>query len=405
MITLLQQTTQTLLAHRLRSLLAVIAIVWGIVSVLVLVALGEGFYRVNTQSFSLLMSDTQMAFPSRTSKPWQGLPARRSITITEPEMRQLEHQKDIKSLSVIYSKWDAQVTDAQGHHLPGYVSGIDKQFIALRNLKLQPLSRNITPYDLSRYQRVAIIGWQLAQMGNLAIGNQVKVNGIPFHVIGITEQSEGGFSINNESNQVMIPSTTFQNLWNLKPDFLLVSPAEGVSGIVLRNNLRAFFSNQQHFDPTDMSAVNLPDLSDGADFFNALFRGIQAFLGASGTMTLAVGALGVANIMFLSVTERTREIGVRLAVGATPTTILGQFMLEGALLVALGTAVGIALSYLLVLMLNYIGMPDWLGSPIITLASISWSLLITAFLALLAAYFPAQRAANLTPVIALSARA
>ena len=211
--------------------------------------------------------------------------------------------------------------------------------------------------------------------------------------------------MNNESNQVMLPSTTFRNLWDLKPDFLLVSPTEGISSIVLRNNLRAFFSNQQHFDPTDMSAVNLPDLSDGADFFNALFRGIQAFLGASGAMTLAVGALGVANIMFLSVTERTREIGVRLAVGATPTTILRQFILEGAMLVAFGTAVGIALSFLLVFGLNYIGIPEWLGTPVITFASIGWSLLITAFLALLAAYFPAQRAANLTPVMALSARA
>ncbi|MCG7498069.1 ABC transporter permease [Vibrio sp. Of7-15] len=405
MITLLQQTTQTLLAHRLRSLLAVIAIVWGIVSVLVLVALGEGFYRVNAQSFSLLMSDTQMAFPFQTSKPWQGLPSRRAITITEPEMRQLEHQKDIDNISVVYSKWDATVTDAQGHHLPGYVSGIDLKFMALRNLTLQPVSRNVTPSDLKHYQRVAIVGWQLAQMGNLFIGDQIKVNGIPFSIIGITTQSEGGFSMNNESNQVMLPSTTFRNLWDLKPDFLLVSPAEGISSIVLRNNLRAFFSNQQHFDPTDMSAVNLPDLSDGADFFNALFRGIQAFLGASGAMTLAVGALGVANIMFLSVTERTREIGVRLAVGATPTTILCQFILEGAMLVAFGTAVGIALSFLLVFGLNYIGMPEWLGTPVITFASIGWSLLITAFLALLAAYFPAQRAANLTPVMALSARA
>lgn len=404
MITLLQQTTQTLLAHRLRSLLAVIAIVWGIVSVLVLVALGEGFYRVNAQSFSLLMSDTQMAFPFQTSKPWQGLPSRRSITITEPEMRQLEHQKDIDNISVVYGKWDATVTDAQGHHLPGYVSGIDQQFMALRNLTLQPGSRNITPNDLKHYQRVAIIGWQLAQMGNLFIGDQVKVNGIPFYIIGITTQSEGGFSMNNESNQVMLPSTTFKNLWDLKPDFLLVSPAEGVSSIVLRNNLQAFFSHQQHFDPTDMSAVNLPDLSDGADFFNALFRGIQAFLGASGAMTLAVGALGVANIMFLSVTERTREIGVRLAVGATPTTILNQFMLEGAMLVTFGTAVGIAFSFLLVFGMNYIGMPEWLGTPVITFTSIGWSLLITAFLALLAAYFPAQRAANLTPVMALSAR-
>ncbi len=96
MSAMLQQTLQTLLAHRLRSSLAVIAIVWGIVSVLVLVALGEGFYQVNTKSFSILMSDTQSVYQGMTSKPWQGLPARRAIKISETEMRQLEHQSAVK---------------------------------------------------------------------------------------------------------------------------------------------------------------------------------------------------------------------------------------------------------------------------------------------------------------------
>ncbi|NAX40552.1 FtsX-like permease family protein, partial [Vibrio sp. V26_P1S5P106] len=135
-----------------------------------------------------------------------------------------------------------------------------------------------------------------------------------------------------------------------------------------------------------------------------LFRGIQLFLGASGMITLAVGALGVANIMFLSVTERTREIGVRLAVGATPSTILWQFILEGTLLVALGCTFGIGLSYLTIATLNQLDLPEWLGTPIITSASIIGSLLITTCLALCAAYFPARRAAHLTPVLALSAR-
>ncbi len=145
MISSLQQVVQTLLAHRLRSALAVIAIVWGIVSVLVLVALGEGFYRVNTQSFALLMSDTQMAFPSQTTKPWQGLAARRAITLSEPEMRALAQHPNISALSVIYGKWDAKVTNVKGRMLPGYVSGIDSQFLALRNLQLTAGHAAFTP--------------------------------------------------------------------------------------------------------------------------------------------------------------------------------------------------------------------------------------------------------------------
>jgi len=120
---------------------------------------------------------------------------------------------------------------------------------------------------------------------------------------------------------------------------------------------------------------------------------------------MAVGALGVANIMFLSVTERTREIGVRLAIGATPKTILGQFLVEGFALVAAGTSLGLLVAFTAVSLLANVTLPDWIGSPVITPASIGWSLLVTLILALLASYFPARRASRLTPVNALSARA
>ncbi len=98
--------------------------------------------------------------------------------------------------------------------------------------------------------------------------------------------------------------------------------------IRLEKVLSDFYSKLLHFDPTDRDAIDMPDFSEGASMIKGIFRGIQIFLGASGAMTMAVGALGVANIMFLSVTERTREIGVRLAVGATQKSILNQFILE-----------------------------------------------------------------------------
>lgn len=414
MIALLSQTFQTLFAHRLRSFLAILAIMWGVISVLVLVGLGEGFYQTNTKSFALLMSDTQLVFPEQTTKPWQGLAARRDISPTETEMRQLlnpsmnnatSKQSPIRNISVVYGKWDASVTDIQGRTLPGNVSGIDDQFLKLRNLKLIKKSRAISRSDLSNHNRAAVIGWQLAEIGNLRIGGMLKVNGIPFVVVGITEKNENGISLNDEESQVMIPSTTFNDLWNSKPIMLLVSPSETVSSVILRKSLQSFFAKQQHFDPSDKNAMYMPDLGREAKFFKTLLRGIQLFLGASGAMTLAVGALGVANIMFLSVTERTREIGVRLAIGATPNNILVQFVIEGGILVGCGTIIGIAFSYAFIALLNYIGMPEWLGSPMITLDAVWMSLGVITVLALVAAYFPARRASNLIPVNALNARA
>lgn len=414
MMALLAQTLQTLLAHRLRSFLAILAIVWGVISVLVLVGLGEGFYQTNTKSFALLMSNTQMAFPEQTTKPWQGLAARRTISPTEDQMRQVfkpsmtnqsRAHSTIRNISVVYGKWDASVTDTQGRSLPGYVSGVDSQFVELRNVKLIQGSRAINRSDLNNHNRVAMVGWQLAQIGHLQIGHSLKVNGVPFVVVAITKKNENGISINNEESQVMIPSSTFNDLWDSKPMMLLVSPSEDVSGVILRKSLLSFFAKQQHFDPSDKDAMYMPDLGRESVFFKKLLRGIQLFLGASGAMTLAVGALGVANIMFLSVTERTREIGVRLAIGATPHNILGQFLVEGGILVAFGTGIGILFSYVIVAGLNYIGMPEWLGVPMITIDAIWSTLAVISVLALLSSYFPARRASNLVPVIALNARA
>jgi len=405
MIGLLSQTIQTLLAHRLRSFLAVIAIVWGVISVLVLVALGEGFYQTNTKSFALLMSDTQMVFPSQTTNAWQGLPVRRNVSPSESDMREISRQSVIRNISVVYEKWDARVTDSQGRSLPGYVSGIDNKYFELQNQKLVTKSRKINRIDLDHHNRVAVVGWRLADIGNLNVGGTLNVNGIPFVIIGVTEKKESGFSFNDAESQAMIPSSTFNDLWKSKPTMLLVSPAKAISGVMLRNNLLSFFAKQQHFDPSDKGSIYMPALGREATFFKALLRGIQLFLGASGAMTLAVGALGVANIMFLSVTDRTREIGVRLAIGATPNNILGQFLVEGVILVACGTAIGIISSYAIVALLNYIGMPEWLGFPMITLEAVWMSLGVITVLAIFAAYFPARRAANLVPVIALNTRA
>lgn len=405
MMALFEQTLLTLWSHRLRSLLAIIAISWGIISVLVLLALGQGFYQVNVSSFSLLMSNTQIVRPGRTSKPWQGLPARRPIILNQGSLDVIRQQPDIKALSVVYQKWGVPVHNAAGAPQSGYVRGVDSLYLGMRQMTLSAGSRNFTAYDLLQKGHVAIVGWRLAKMGNFHLSQSIWINDVPFRIIGITKPKEGGVNTGFDTQQILIPNTTFHALWQSNPAQLMITPKAGISDAQLRADLAPFFARLMQFDPTDTSAMWMPNFSQSANFVKSLLRGIQMFLGGSGAMTLAVGALGVANIMFLSVTERTREIGVRLALGATPNRILRQFLLEGGVLVLLGTVVGVALSYLAVWGLRWWGMPNWLGSPEITVSSLLMSLSVTAVLALLAAYFPARRASLLTPVVALSARA
>ncbi|MGI9831230.1 ABC transporter permease [Vibrio vulnificus] len=404
MSALLQQTWQTLMAHRMKSVLAMIAIAWGVISVVVLIALGEGFYRHQTQQLSFLVNNVQVAFPSSTSKPWHGLPSRRQIQLSQDHVDMITQSGFVKAASSVYAKSDARVTNQRWQNLMSNVSGIDSSYLSLLQLKLMPGSRHLSPSDIRNHSRVAVLGNQIAQMGGIQIGDTLNVNGIPFLIIGITASEDMGISF-GESRSVLIPQTTFRDLWNTKPEMIMLKPMDGMDGASFRQAIVQFYAKQLHFDPSDKEAINLPDFSEGAALITAIFRGIQIFLGASGVMTMAVGALGVANIMFLSVTERTREIGVRLAIGATQKSILSQFILEGLFLVAVGTALGLLVAYLVVGVLSSIALPDWLGFPVITGDSIVWSLLVTFILALLASYFPARRASRLTPVIALSARA
>lgn len=404
MSSVLQQTWQTLTAHKLKSALAIIAIAWGVISVVVLIALGEGFYRHQVQSLSFMVNNVQIGFPSSTSKPWQGLPSRRPVIVSQQHMDRIAKASFVEQTSSVYAKWDASVTNIKGQKLSGYVAGIDPSYFSLVRRKLQSGSRNLSPSDMASHTRVAVLGDQVAKMGKIGLGEQVKVNGIPFLVIGIIKNEDTGITF-GDNRKVFIPKTTYLDLWDAKPWMLMFKPIAGLDSAQFRQNIVAFFAKQLHFDPSDKEAINLPDFSQGAALITGIFRGIQIFLGASGAMTMAVGALGVANIMFLSVTERTREIGVRLAIGATQKSILSLFIVEGLILVAMGTLLGLLIAYLLVAVLGTLALPEWLGSPLITLSSIGWSLSITLVLALLASYYPARRAARLTPVIALSARA
>jgi putative ABC transport system permease protein len=404
MISLLQQTWQTLIAHRMKSILAIIAIAWGVISVVVLIALGEGFYRHQSQSFSFMVNNVQVVFPSQTSKPWQGLPSRREIDIPQDKVEMIKQSGFVKEVASVYAKWDASVTNIKGQNLARAVSGIDPAYFALAERKLQTGSRNISPSDIASHTRVAVLGDQIAKMGGIGIGEEVKVNGIPFLVIGVLSDEDTGISF-GDSRRVFIPQTTYRDLWNDKPWMLLMKPIDGMDSASFRESIVRFYAKQLHFDPSDKDAVRLPDFSEGAAVISGILRGIQIFLGASGAMTMAVGALGVANIMFLSVTERTREIGVRLAIGATQVSILSQFIIEGLILVAVGTAIGLMISFALVALLGTVALPEWIGSPVITPDSIALSLLVTVVLALMASYFPARRASRLTPVLALSARA
>ena len=167
--------------------------------------------------------------------------------------------------------------------------------------------------------------------------------------------------------------------------------------------MRTYLGYLYHFSPDDTNALMFYDTLKIFNFFNWFFVGIQLFLGLCGSLTLAVGGLGVANIMFLIVTERTKEIGLRMAVGARDSHILIQILCEALILVVLGGLFGITLSYLTVFILQFITLPAWIGKPTISLSIAFITIAVLAMIGVLAGYFPAKRASRMDPVDALGA--
>ena len=170
----------------------------------------------------------------------------------------------------------------------------------------------------------------------------------------------------------------------------------------LQKAIISYFSGIFHFDPTDNSAFSFFNMNDVYEFFKWFFAGIELFLGFCGIMTLGVGGIGVANVMFLIVNERTPEIGLRRAIGATDKHILWQIMLEALIIVSFGALIGFAISGLSILLLQHINLPHWLGKPTLPLTVYIATITVLIFTALAAGYFPARKAMRMEPVTALS---
>lgn len=236
---------------------------------------------------------------------------------------------------------------------------------------------------------------------NNVVGRTVKFNNIPFTVIGVIQKPSKNI-YNWHGNSALIPYSAYTELFgdqNIR--FFMVLPDPKANPKIVEQTMRSYFAYKYNFAPDDKVALSFFNTTEMYQFMRWFFIGIQIFLGICGSLALGVGSLGVANIMFLIVVERTREIGLRLAIGASDWHILFQIILEALIIIALGGAVGFLLSYITISVLQLFTLPEWLGAPAISSISVIVTLVILAILGVLAGYFPARRASKMDPVEAL----
>jgi putative ABC transport system permease protein len=404
LLNLCQQILHDMWARKLRSLLALFGIAWGTAAVILLTCLGHSFIQANQNKIMNLANGTLFINSDQTSIPYHGYPVGTPIGFRPQMIMSLpDNIHHIKRLTVDITQVSAELK-LNNQHKTVLIHGDAPDYISINKIKLFPNSRNFIPDDIHNSRNVMILGSDAKNdlFGpRPAIGQKVLMgNSIPFLIIGVMTPQQNNPSLNNSA---LIPYTTWLNLWgnsNTNVNFFIVQPEVGY-GEEVKHQLRSYLSSRFHFAPDDQVALQVFDTTAFSEFFSWFFMAIQVFLSLCGALTLGVGGIGVANIMFLIVTERTNEIGLRLAVGARDWQVMFQIILEAILIVGVGALIGFLFAFGCITILQLSHLPDWMGHPQMSWLSILATIVILGPLAILSGYFPAKNAARLDPVDAL----
>lgn len=403
----LRQFLRDVRAQKLRLFLTVFGLVWGTAAVTLMLAFGEGLHRQVLVAQKGLGDAIVIAWPSRTSKPWQGLPRGRRIQLVEEDVALLRAEvQGLRNISEEYSQDGARVTWGK-KALSVDVSGVNVVFGEMRSMNPQAGGRFLNQLDMDERRRVVFIGDQLAVdlfgSGVDPVGQQVRLDGSLFTVVGVmVKKAQDSSYSGRDKDKAIIPSTTFRAIYGAKYIENLIFQAEDVQKIEgVKKAVIATAASKYRFDPEDDEAIQMWDTTEGTKFLDTFFLAFRSFLGIVGALTLVVGGIGVSNIMNVVVEERTKEIGIKMALGARRRYVVGQFLFETLLITVIGGICGFAISWGVCAAFPSLGFQDYVGDPRI---SVQVALITTAILGaigLLAGYFPARTAANLRPVEAL----
>jgi putative ABC transport system permease protein len=404
-ILLLGEFVGDLRRQKLRSMLTILGIAWGTVAVVVLLAFGAGLEEQMMKNAAGIGENVVIVFPGRTSKSFQGFPEGRYTRFDESDAKLIRSEVDgIRWLSPEYERWTAvRRGDVASNSA---VSGIVPEYSEIRNVFTVPGGRFINDLDVEGRRRVAVLGDMLKErlFGDAdAIGEHVFVGETPFLVVGVmAKKTQNSSYSSRDQDRIFIPASTFQSVFGARHISRIVyRPVDAGSSEALQGRVREVLGQRHRFDGTDRDAVPIWDTTEMMKINRYIFLGFNLFLGIVGCFTLIVGGIGVANIMYIVVRERTREIGVRRAIGARKRDILGQILSETFVIVGLGAGLGLILALTLVWAGSMLPMKDEIGTPQLSAFVLGSTLALLAAVAFLAGLFPARRAANLDPADSL----
>jgi putative ABC transport system permease protein len=406
------QTLKTLWAHKLRSVLTMFGIAWGVFSLLLLVGLGEGFRTGNRKQFDALGENVMFIWGGRAPVMNGSFTALRQYYLTSKDYEDiLREAPDLRDAVPVIQRGDIRIV-SDYFNTSGQVMGSLPKFNQIRYFPVAE-GRWVNQADNAEKRPVVVIGDETKRLlfpGRPAIGSTVLLNGIRFQVIGVCQRIGHG----DNTNRNMFAVVPFETMRMFFPPKNTGETVDPISYINYQPNSRPLHEttklevhkiiarNHGGFDYRNRDSFDEWDTIKTVDQIGKIFDAMNTFLGSVGLVTLALGAIGIINIMLVAVADRTKEIGLRKAIGATNRSIMFQFFVEGAFLTLMSGAIGIAAAAGVMLMISgFQGLPNGFDPPKLVPMTAALAVISLALAGVAAGLYPARRAAMLEPVEAL----
>ncbi len=408
--TLLGDFLHDLKTQRTRVFLTTFAIVWGTMAIVLMMAFGRGFKTRLISSMLNAGNQVIHIYGGQTGLPFKGLPEGRWISLkTEDAFLLAESIPQIREASPSHGEWGVRLRNGE-RTATTFMEGVCPEYEVLRTMYPKEKGRFLNEQDMRDKKRVLFLGSVIAKElfgEEEAVEKQVELEGIPFTIVGVMQPKlQMGMNNGPDDRRAIIPFSTFESLYEHRYlQMITIRPNMLTDTDRIRQEVYRVLGRKYRFDPSDKNALHMWDFVTNVKQMQNIFKGIEIFLGVMGGLTLLVAGVGVANIMYVLVKERTREIGIKMAVGARPRHIVMQFIFEALLIATIGGSIGMLVSWSIIRVVALIPVQNqglaYLGKPVFSLPIFLTASGVLGAISLLAGLFPARKAARLDPVESL----